>query len=319
MVAVTRVSVIGGGDFGAEHIEAYRALPDVDLVAIVEPDAGRRAHWERALEGEGIALHASIDALLEVGDIQAASIVTPGATHAPTSRALMEAGVDVLVEKPFADTVEAALEIREVAQRTGRVCVPGHVMRHDPAHARLRARIDSPVAAVSLRRDRSSTLTERFPGVHPAILTGVHDIDLALWFTDERVVRVTAGDHRGGAGVDAFTATLLHEGGAVSTVQGAYLLPREDATAVDDEVRVYGCSTPLTLASASQGRSRLRRGADNLALMAELLHFLDCVRSATPSQLCTPNDAVHVVEIADAIVRSAADGGSPITLDPRAK
>lgn len=316
-----RVAVIGAGDFGSEHIEAYEAVAGARLAAVVERDEAQRHGWRARLGGQGVGIYATVSEMLEHVTIDAASIVTPGSTHRNLSLELMEAGIDVLIEKPFADTVADAEAIAAAVTRTGRICVPGHIMRHAAAHVALKRRIAQKelgdVMAVALRRDRSHDLVRRFPGVHPALLTGVHDFDLAIWFMGQRVISVSATEHRGrGGDVDFFAATLWHEGGGVSTVQGAYLLPEIENTAVDDQVNIYGALGHASVHSSGSDDAASGTGAHNGALVAELAHFVECVATSAPSQLCTPTDAVQVVQIAAAVVRSAADGGAPTALDP---
>lgn len=313
------VAVIGGGAFGREHVEAYQAVPGVELTAIVEPDDRRRQALEMELRTQSVVLYGSVEALLRHERIDAASVVTPGASHLAVTRELMTHGVDVLVEKPFADTVADAREIGNLARQLGRVCMPGHIMRHSPAHIELRDQVSAgalgKIVAASLRRDRSNDLVRRFPGVHPVLLTGVHDIDLALWITGQRVVQVSAIERRNrGGNVDFFCATLRHEHGAISTIQGAYLLPSERPTDVDDQIDVYGELGHVSLREALgfPNDATPKSGASNTALVAELTHFISCVSAGEPSQLCTPDDAVHVIDIAQAVARSAASVGVPV-------
>jgi predicted dehydrogenase len=316
-----RIAVIGGGAFGREHVGAYRAVAGVDLVAIVEPDAERRRGLQNEFETHGTSVFESVAEMLRQREIDAASVVTPGSSHLAVSRELMTNGIDVLIEKPFADSVADAVEISGLARDLGRICLPGHIMRHSPKHVALQGRVREgelgQIVASSLRRDRSNDHIKRFPGVHPVLLTGVHDIDLALWFTGQRVLQVSAFEHRDRDGnVDLFSATLRHENGAISTVQGAYLLPVDKPTDVDDQIDLYGESGHAVVRETSRGSSSMSPGIGvaNIALVAELTHFASCISSGEQSRLCTPEEAVHVIEIAEAVVMSAADSGASIYL-----
>ena len=319
-----RIAVIGGGPFGLEHIGAYRAIAGVDLVGIVEPDAQRRRGLQNEFEKTGTSVFESVAELVRCLEVDAASVVTPGTSHLAVSRELMTNGIDVLIEKPFADSVADAVEISELARDLGRICLPGHIMRHSPKHVELQKQVLKgklgEIVAISLRRDRSNDHIRRFPGAHPALLTGVHDIDLAIWLTGQSVLKVSAFDHRdSGGNVDFFSATLSHENGAISTVQGSYLLPSDMPKEVDDQIDLYGESGHAEVRETSLGSSLVSPGvgAANIALLAELNHFVSCISSGEKSRVCTPEEAVHVIEIAEAVAMSAAQSGALIRLPDR--
>lgn len=321
-----RVAVVGAGLFGLEHIASYRVLAEVELVGVVEPDEARRF----ALVSSGavpstLPLFSSVREMLAAGEVDAASIVVPSRLHAVVASELMAAGVDILVEKPFTETVDDAQQIAREAAQLGRVCLPGHVLRFSPQHQALRARIRAKtmgdVIAVALRRDRSRVLTMSHAGEHPASLTGVHDIDLAIWLTGQRVAEVRASEHRmsDGHGIDLFWAELLHVDGAMSSIRGAYLLPADTPDATSDQIDVYGSTDIETLHDETPRRGGSKSAGNaaethNVPLMNELAHFVACVAAGTPSSICKPEDAIHVVEVVHAVIQSAAAGGIPVAL-----
>lgn len=316
MTTPLRVAVIGGGAFGREHVAVYRELPAVTLVAIVEPNPELHHQWLiDSARGDTQIFH-TVAEMLSATQLDAASLVVPGRAHRKVASELLSAGVDILVEKPFADTVVNAKGIAEQAALLGRICLPGYLLRFSPNHLALKQRAASgefgEILGVFLRRDRSKTLTIRYPDIHPALLTGVHDIDLAIWLTGQSVVEVSAIEHSDStARVDIFIAQMRHEHGAVSTVSGAYLLSEFDSDGVDDQVNLYGS---LGIDTLHLSRAELGVGVANAALVAELRHFINCVRDQRPSELCSPENAVHVVDIAEAIILSASIGGATVAV-----
>ncbi|HEY0700822.1 MAG TPA: Gfo/Idh/MocA family oxidoreductase, partial [Micromonospora sp.] len=177
------VAVIGAGAFGVRHVAAYQAL-GIRVDALVEPDATTR---DRVATRYGVPrAFATVADLLAAGTPDAASVCVPGSAHRAVAVALITAGVPVLVEKPLAATVGDAAAIVEAAEAHGVLCQPGHILRYSPAHRALHEAVREGrlgrVLAVSSRRDRPRTLTRLFPDEHPALLTAVHDIDLALWY-----------------------------------------------------------------------------------------------------------------------------------------
>src|SRR5436190_3471695 len=98
------VAVVGVGSMGRHHARNYAALEDADLVAVVDADRGR---GEEVASAYGAELFPTIEDLLERGPrIVAASVATPTSLHHDSATTLLEHGVNVLVEKPLASTLD---------------------------------------------------------------------------------------------------------------------------------------------------------------------------------------------------------------------
>ena len=144
-----RVAVVGAGAFGRNHLRVYRELEQaglpVELAAVVDPDEGARSRAEADFGVRGFATieecmgaardpthddgavtngapaippKQSVDGAPdpEEGPITAASVCVPTVHHAECARALMAAGVDLLIEKPLAASLEDADEIAGLAR-----------------------------------------------------------------------------------------------------------------------------------------------------------------------------------------------------------
>ena len=98
-----RVAVIGAGAFGRNHLRVYRELQQagepIQLAAIVDTNPG--VAFE-AGQKFGVPSFRSIEAALAAGPLDAASVCVPTIHHASTAAPLLEAGVDLLIEKPLA-------------------------------------------------------------------------------------------------------------------------------------------------------------------------------------------------------------------------
>lgn len=128
------VAVVGVGAFGRNHARVYHALQqsgDVRLVGVVDPDTPRAD----AVAGEfGCRAFGSIKQMLTThSEVQAASVAVPTVLHLEVARALMVAGVDVLIEKPVAATLAEADEMVRLAATHKRVAQVGHLERFNPA------------------------------------------------------------------------------------------------------------------------------------------------------------------------------------------
>lgn len=163
----TRIAVLGFGRFGQVHARRARAHPAYEVVCVVDPDPQARA----AALAQGFDAIASLDALPE--KVQAAAVVTPADTHADLVVALLRRGVDVLVEKPMAESEQAIDAMLDAARITGRRLFIGHIERFNEALS------DPPWdrAPSRLAFHRQS----RLPGSARSVVLDlmVHDLDLA--------------------------------------------------------------------------------------------------------------------------------------------
>jgi scyllo-inositol 2-dehydrogenase (NADP+) len=121
------VGLIGFGLAGrAFHAPVIRAVPDLRLAAILE-----RKGNEAAEKYPDIRIVRSLDELLAMKKIRLIVIATPNDTHYSFARQCLEAGRDVVVDKPFAATLEEAKALVEMAKETGRVLTVYQNRRYD--------------------------------------------------------------------------------------------------------------------------------------------------------------------------------------------
>ena len=130
-----RVAVAGAGAFGRNHLRVVRELETagagVALVAVVDPDSGRA---EEAAKQYGIPIFANVAELLNADlKLDAAIVAVPTVKHHEVAAALLEAGLDLLVEKPLAASLAEADDLIARAERGNRIVQPGHLERFNPA------------------------------------------------------------------------------------------------------------------------------------------------------------------------------------------
>ena len=183
-----RVAVIGAGAFGRNHARVYRQLQQegesVELAAIVDLDAGRAAAVAREF-GNPPCL--SLSELR--GRVDAASVAVPTVEHLKVAQALMEAGIDVLIEKPLAPSLAEADEIIRVAERTGRVVQVGHLERFNPA---VRATVPLLTKPMFFEVHRLSVFTPRSLDIDVILDLMIHDLDVVLSFANSPVKEIRA-------------------------------------------------------------------------------------------------------------------------------
>ena len=181
------------GAFGRNHARVYRELAqqdgpnglEVELAGIVDSDAARAAAVAKEY---GTAAFASLQELVQAG-VQAASVAVPTVEHLQVARELMEAGVDVLVEKPLATSLEEADELIRIALRTARVAQVGHLERFNPA---VRATLPLVTQPLFFEVHRLSVFTPRALDVDVVLDLMIHDLDIVLSFVKSPVKEIRA-------------------------------------------------------------------------------------------------------------------------------
>jgi predicted dehydrogenase len=123
------------------------------------------------------------------GEVDAASVAVPTVAHLEVARALMEAGIDVLIEKPLATSLGEADELIRLAQRTGRIGMVGHLERFNPAVRATAALVNSPMF---FEVHRLSVFTPRSLDVDVVLDLMIHDLDIVLSFVSSPVKEVRA-------------------------------------------------------------------------------------------------------------------------------
>jgi predicted dehydrogenase len=187
------VAVIGAGAFGRNHARIYHQLQkesgQVRLVAIADLDPPRAASLAQDYAESGTRAFGSIRELIKGDHIQAASVTVPTVEHLKVAGELMEAGVDVLIEKPLAATLADADELVRLARRTGRIAQVGHLERFNPAVRTTRALLTRPMF---FEVHRMSVFTPRSLDIDVVLDLMIHDLDVVLSFVNSPVKEIRA-------------------------------------------------------------------------------------------------------------------------------
>jgi predicted dehydrogenase len=185
-----RVGVVGTGAFGRNHARVYRdlaaeATQNVQFTGIVDADTSRG----RVIAGEFATQAFGSVAELVAAGVDAVSVAVPTVAHLVVARELMQAGVDVLVEKPLAVSLAEADELAAVAKRHGRVVQVGHLERFNPA---VRATLPLLTKPMFFEVHRLSVFTPRSLDVDVVLDLMIHDIDIVLTLAQSPVKEVRA-------------------------------------------------------------------------------------------------------------------------------
>ncbi|KJL41241.1 Gfo/Idh/MocA family protein [Microbacterium trichothecenolyticum] len=331
-MANLRAGLIGVGMMGRHHARILRDLDGVDLVAVADP--GGDPHRVAG----GLPILADTEALIRER-IDIAVVAIPTRFHAAAAFALADAGVHALVEKPIADDSGLGREVSARFRAAGLVGAVGHVERFNPALQQLRLRLDAgDIGAVyQIATRRQSTFPARIGDVGVAKDLGTHDVDLTSWVarSEYRSVSAHTAFKSGRSFEDMIAVTGRLGNGVIVNHLVNWLSPmKERLTVVTGERGTYIADTAagdLTLhangtaalewESASVFRGVSEGDVTRFAfpkkepLRAELEAFVAAVHGAD-TELSTMDEAVHVLEVVEAMLASAHENGAQVLIEP---
>jgi myo-inositol 2-dehydrogenase/D-chiro-inositol 1-dehydrogenase len=227
-----RFGLIGYGLWGRHHAAAIAGAPGATLAAIACASEATAAAARR--DAPGVPVEIGYRALLARADVDAVAVVVPNHLHAEVGVAALEAGKDVLLEKPMATTLEGCDRLLAAARSTGRLLSVGHELRLSTQYGRVKALIDA--GAIGVPSYASFSLF-RFPfrpgsggwrydpdRVGSWILEEpVHFFDFVMWYLESlgdplSVQALGTASARGVGLAESFTAVLRFPGGAHAVI-----------------------------------------------------------------------------------------------------
>jgi predicted dehydrogenase len=184
------VAVCGAGAFGRNHLRIYRDLQQrgssVRLTAIIETDPARAAALAQEFSVPVFPSVAGCLAARAGGELRldAASICVPTSAHEAVAAPMLEAGIDLLIEKPIAATRQQAAGLSALAHRHGRILQVGHLERFNPAVVAIQGWLNRPMF---FEAHRLSVFTPRALDVDVVLDLMIHDLDIVLSFAQSPV------------------------------------------------------------------------------------------------------------------------------------
>lgn len=308
-----RVGVIGVGAMGEHHVRVYRQQPSARLVGISDADPERTTAIAEKYGTEAY----ETEALLEAVD--AVSVAVPTPVHADLVERCIDAGVDVLVEKPFVDDIDRGETLANRATQAGVIVQVGHVERFNPAvETMLDIVRDLEVVAVDARR--LSPPVERH--IADSVVTDlmIHDLDIMLALTETTPTTINASGRSDG---EYACAQLTFPDELVCSLTASRMTQRRtrklDITTTDRQVAVDYLDQSVQMFRQSQPEFNHADGTlkyrnqrvierpmieSEEPLKRELAAFIEAVNERS-RPVVAPEDGLAVLRIAEAIEETA--------------
>lgn len=329
-----KVGVIGAGTMGALYAEVLSALDEVALSAVADIDMPSRTEMGKQY---GCPTFASAEAMFSGTALDAVIIAVPDAVHRGVVAAAAEAGLAMLVEKPFATSVKDAEAMVKAVEAANVVCSVdfaerwvsqfviaqeavknGQVGRVQYLSVELNNDITIPTQTISWASDSS-----------PIWFLMSHTSDLVRWITGKRPVRVFARGlkqilaSKGIKTYDTVEALVEYEDGSLGRLSSGWVLPHGYPSVYELRMRVLGTEAVIDVDLSDQGvrvfdHVRATHAATSMAklhgqrvggLHNMLREFVRCVREGAKPCM-TAQDGLESTRLLAAVQQSVESGAT---------
>ena len=324
-----QIAVVGAGYWGVDHVRNFHELGALRTVC----DSSRSSLDMIAGKFPEVRIEQDLAKVLADPHIRGVVIATPAETHYEMARAVIEAGKDVLVEKPLTLDVAEGEHLVSLAAERGAILMVGHLLEYHPAVWRLRELIASGEIG-ELRYIYSNRLNLGKVRREENILWSFapHDIAIILrlvgGWPDQ--VAVTGGAYLQPSIADVTVTNIDFPSGVRAHIFVSWLHPYKEQRlvvvgskrmAVFDDVRKDGKlmvydqgvefvnGEPVT--RKNEGIAEVLDVAEPLRL--QCLQFLDCIETRR-RPLTDGESGLRVLRVLDAAERSLAARGTPVNL-----
>lgn len=319
------VGVIGVGSMGENHARVYRELEDAELVGVVDAEDARANEVAVRYGAEPM----DVGQLLEAAD--AVSVAVPTEYHYDTVRECIDAGVDVLVEKPLVEDLEKGRRLVDFADRNDCTLQVGHVERFNPTVQSL-LEMASDLDLIAVTADRLSPPVDR--GIEDSAVMDlmIHDLDVFLALVDGEPTNlegVSTAEGGYAAATVEFDSGVVGQATASRVTQESVreltISARECRVTVDyadQSIEISRKSVPeyvLDDGNVEYHHERVVeevRVDDGEPLKHQLSSFVDASRG-NHDAVVDGEDGLRAVELARRIEQSTADGRESTRAIPR--
>jgi UDP-N-acetylglucosamine 3-dehydrogenase len=183
------VGVIGLGNMGRFHVKTYSSINEANLVCVcdVRPEVANFFADEYKCKG-----YTDIDEMFANEELDAVSIAAPTALHYDIALKVIDRGINLLIEKPIAETTKKTELLIKAAEKKNVKLMVGHIERFNPAVQKLKQLVSKGILGdiVSLICRRVSTFPPQIKDANVVIDLAVHDIDIFSWLLEEEPIAI---------------------------------------------------------------------------------------------------------------------------------
>ncbi len=176
-----KIALIGAGNLGKIHLKYLTQSKNIDLIGVVEVNADQRNTIKKNFGVQTFSNYEDI-----VNDVDAVMIVTPTETHFKIAKFFAENGKDIFVEKPVTKKLKDALELKEIAKKTGSIIQVGHIERFNPVIQFVKDKIKEP-KFIQTERLAPFFISGRIKDVGAILDLMIHDIDIINYFVKSEI------------------------------------------------------------------------------------------------------------------------------------
>jgi len=285
-----KTAVVGVGYLGVFHAEKYAALPNSELVAVVDVDRERAESVAKRLGTRAFASHHEI-----VDMVDAVSIAVPTQSHHQVAIDFLGRGVHVLLEKPMTTTLDEADDLIRISEETGAVLQIGHLERFNPVVQALDGILTEPRFIESVR---IAPFKPRGTDVNVVLDLMIHDIDIIQDIIRSPIKRIDS------IGAPVFTeeedianARIQFENGCVANVTASRISMKSER-----RMRIFQPDAYITLDFQNKKLAVFRKGSGEM---------FPGVPNVTIDQRDLGQGDVLQAEI-ESFLAAAAGGGKPV-------
>ena len=319
---ILNAAVIGIGSMGKNHARIYADLPDVNLVAVA--DSNEEAS-KNISEKYTCKPYTDYKEMIQNEKLDVVSIAVPTKLHKQVALDVIEKGINVLIEKPIASSVEEGKKIIEFASKKKVKLMAGHIERFNPAVIELKKRLDNNELGKIFKIDvnRVGPFPGRIRDVGVVIDLAVHDLDIIRYLTNSEVEKIHAEtekkihtDHE-----DLLSAILKLKNGVICNLNVNWLTPTKIRKLyitgekgmfvinyLTQELYFYenaeiNNSADYTdiMMGVSEGKMMKFNVEKKEPLKVEIEHFISCIKNHK-EPIITGEDSIKALELANKLI-----------------
>lgn len=318
-----KVGVIGAGAMGRSHARVYSDMDKVELMAVCDKDKKTANEIAKKYNANPFTDYKKIDKSLD-----AVSVCVPTKLHKDVALFFINRGVNVLVEKPIASSMEEAKILIEAAKKNDVKLMVGHVERFNPVIAEIKKRIESNELGkiYSISTFRFSPFPHRVIDVGVTTDLAVHDIDIVMYLNDAKINRIYAeiGQRIHSSHEDMLNAIIKFDNNVTGTISTNWLTPKKVrelnvtgekgmfiAEYLTQDLYFYKNQFAEKNFDYSKGIKSVIEGdmvkikiSSKEPLLAELEEFADCIIKGR-KPMVSGEDGLKVLEIASKMLEAA--------------